>query len=140
MPEAPLVSRDTLYYDGQCGLCRQSVRFFRALDWLGRIEYRDSTRIPAAELPAPLNAALKGIPMRTRDGRVLVGFPAARRALLQTPLGFLSALLLYVPGLSWIGARVYRFVAARRRRGGFSCALEPAHARDGQRSSSSSSS
>ena len=42
--------RDTLYYDGQCGLCRRSVRVFRALDWLGRLDDADFTQLSDDEL------------------------------------------------------------------------------------------
>lgn len=107
---------DTLYYDGQCGLCRRSTGILRALDWLGRLRFEDMTEVPADELPVPMDAAMRGIPMRTRDGRSLIGYPALRRGLLQTPLGFLPALLMYVPGISHLGRAVYGWVARRRGR------------------------
>lgn len=108
--------RDTLYFDGLCGLCQRSARVLRAIDWLGRLRFEDMTRVPESELPVPMDAALKGIPMRTRGGRTLVGFPALRRALLQTPLGCVPALLLYLPGISHLGRAVYARVAAGRAR------------------------
>lgn len=108
--------RDTLYYDGQCGLCRRTVRLMRRLDWLGRLAYADFTALDDAELPVARERAMEGIPMLTREGTTLVGFPAFRRALLQTPLGALPALLLYVPGLSHAGRAVYNRVARNRRR------------------------
>lgn len=101
-------------------MCRRTTRILRALDWLGRLEFRDLTAAP--DLPVDIPTALAGMPMRTRDGRVLVGFPAVRRALRQTPLGFLPALALHVPGLSHAGERVYGRVAANRRR---ECSVEP---------------
>lgn len=107
-------AHDTLYYDGQCGLCRRSTRFLRRLDWLGRLRFEDMTAVPPDELPVPLDAAMRGIPMRTADGRALVGYPAMRRALLQTPLGFLPALLMFVPGISHAGRALYGKVAAGR--------------------------
>jgi predicted DCC family thiol-disulfide oxidoreductase YuxK len=91
------------------------VRWLRRLDWLGRLEFKDMTLVPG-ELPVDMDVAMTGMPMRTRDGRVLVGFEAVRRALLQTPLGAPAALLLYVPGVSQLGAGVYRRVATNRRR------------------------
>ena len=109
-------SRDTLYFDGACGLCVRSTRVLRALDWLGRLEFRDQNTIPDGALPVARDAAMQGIPMRTRDGRTLVGYPATRRALLQTPLGCLSALVMYLPGVSHIGRSVYGRVAANRGR------------------------
>ena len=108
--------RDTCFYDGQCGFCRRSTRTLRRLDWLGRLEFQDQTAIPESALPVPLETALKGMPMRTRRGRVLVGFPAIRRALLQTPIGLLPACLLYIPGLSHLAAIAYNAIARRRAR------------------------
>ncbi len=107
---------DTLYFDGQCGLCQRSAKIIRAMDWFGRLRFKDMTRVPEHELPVPMETALEGIPMRTRDGRTLVGFPALRRALLQTPLGCLPALVLYVPGFSHLGRAWYGRVAAGRSR------------------------
>ena len=73
------------------------------------------------DLPVPMEAALQGMPMRTRDGRVLVGFPAVRRALRRTPLGCLPALVMYVPGVSDLGRAVYGVVARNRAR---ECAVQ----------------
>ncbi len=109
-------SRDLIYYDGACGMCRRSSLWLLRLDWLSRLERRDMLRVSEEELPVKLDAALEGMPMRTRNGRVLVGFQAVRRALLQTPVGFLPAALLYLPVLSHAGARVYAQVAKSRRR------------------------
>ncbi|MEC9374296.1 MAG: hypothetical protein VYC34_10650, partial [Planctomycetota bacterium] len=51
-----------------------------------------------------------------RGGRVLVGYPAVRRALLQTPLGAIPALVMYLPGISHAGRWVYGKIAANRAR------------------------
>ncbi len=92
------------------------------LDWLGALAFEDLTtlasRLPADKLPVSVDSLMVGMPMRTADGRVLVGYPAVRRALLRTPLGFFPALLMYVPGISHIGVRVYKMIVASRRRDG----------------------
>jgi len=69
-------------------------------------------------MPVPMEQAMLGIPMRTRGGKPMVGFPAVRRALLQTPLGFLPALLLYVPGISHLARAQYDRIARNRARSG----------------------
>lgn len=84
------------------------------MDWLGNLEFSDLTR--AADLPVGIEDALRGMPMRTAQGRVLIGFPAVRRALRRTPVGFLPAVVLYVPGTACVGERVYAEVARRRSR------------------------
>jgi hypothetical protein len=98
------------------------MRVIHALDWLGRIDVQDLTKVPPQDLPVSLDAAMRGIPMRTRSGGVLIGYPAMRRALVQTPLGFLPALLMYLPGVSHVGTMVYDWIARHRRR---ACELPP---------------
>lgn len=115
LKDAP--AHDVIYYDGACGMCRRTTRLIRALDWLHRLDARDMRDAQrAGDLPVPWESALGGMPMRTRDGRALVGFPAARRALAQTPLGAPLALLLYLPIAGWLGGRAYNAIARRRRR------------------------
>lgn len=97
-------------------MCRRTTTWLRRLDWLGRLAFCDFTTQPAGSLPVSLETAMGGMPMVTREGRVLVGFPAVRRAGLQTPLGFLPASVLYVPGVSHLGRWVYGMVAASRGR------------------------
>lgn len=123
-------SKDTLYYDGACGMCTRTTGILRKLDWLSRLEFRDMIKVPIEELPVPMDQAMLGIPMRTRHGRSMVGFPAVRRALLQTPLGFVPSLLLYVPGISHAARAWYDHIARNRARSG-ACSV-------GQSSSSSS--
>lgn len=113
------VPRDTCYYDGFCGMCRRTTRWLRALDWFGRLAFVDMTAVPPGELPVPMETALTGMPMRTRDGRTLVGYEAVRRALSQTAAGPLGWLL-YLPGVNLLGRRSYRWIAANRRR---SCSI-----------------
>jgi predicted DCC family thiol-disulfide oxidoreductase YuxK len=110
------VNRDVIFYDGACGLCRRSTRWLDRLDWLGRLELRDMTQVDASELPVSQDEAMRGMPMRTRGGRTLVGFPAVRRALAQTVVGFLPALVLYIPGVSHAGAAAYNAIASNRHR------------------------
>ena len=110
------MGRDVCYFDGQCGLCRRSTTALRRLDWLHRLEFRDMTLVDAEDLPVPMERAIEGMPMRTADGRILVGYPAVRRALRATPLGVLPALLMYLPGISHAGRVVYGIVASNRAR------------------------
>lgn len=104
---------DTCYYDAACGLCRRTARLLRALDWLGNLRFRDLADDP----PVPFErAVVEGMPMRTADGRVLVGFPAVRRALRRTPAGFPLAVAMSLPGIDHAGRAAYRAVATHRRR------------------------
>jgi predicted DCC family thiol-disulfide oxidoreductase YuxK len=107
------MTRDICYYDGWCGTCRRSTRVLRALDCFGRLTFRDMTADPT--LPVSPDLAMTGMTMKTRSGRVLVGYAAVRRAAAQTIIAPL-ALLGYLPGVSHLAARFYARVAAGRAR------------------------
>lgn len=111
-----MATPDTLYYDGRCGVCRRSRRVLSRLDWLGALRWQDLNTTPEADLPVPLAHALEALTLRTARGRLLRGYAAVRRALLRTPLGFLPALLLYLPGVSALGERCYARFARHRHR------------------------
>jgi predicted DCC family thiol-disulfide oxidoreductase YuxK len=108
--------RDTCFFDGVCGLCRRTRRVLSALDWLRALDWVDFTTLPPEQMPVPLDQALAGMPMRTSNGRILLGFPAVRRALRRTPVGLVPALLLHMPGVSWLGRITYNRIAASRAR------------------------
>jgi len=107
-----------MYYDGQCGVCRAGVRRLRRLDWLGRLDAIDFTALAADKRPVDEATFAGGMPLHTRDGRLLVGFAAVRHALIHTPVGWLVGWLLYVPGVSHLGRWGYDAFARRRRRDG----------------------
>jgi len=106
----------TCYYDGACGLCRGSVRFLGRLDWLDRLRFEDLTALRDEDLPVPRESAMRGMPATTADGRALVGLDAVRAAMLQTPAGFIPAMVLYVPGIAHLARAVYNRVARSRAR------------------------
>ncbi len=54
----------------------------------------------------------------TDRGRVETGFDAYRAIAWSLPLAWPIAPLLWVPGVPWLGRRVYAAVAARRHRSG----------------------
>ncbi|MCA9278048.1 MAG: DUF393 domain-containing protein [Phycisphaeraceae bacterium] len=109
----PLSSRDVCFYDGRCGMCVRSAKWVGRLDWLSRIDFRDLSTDPS--LPMSIEDTMAGMPMVTRSGKTLIGFPAMRRAIVQTPLGFIPGLLMYLPGISHLGTRVYKRAAAHRK-------------------------
>lgn len=104
---------ETCYYDGACGLCRRSARWLVRMDVFGRLRMVDQTMIADNRLPIGRDAALVGMPVVAEDGSVLVGFTGVRVAMMQTPLA-LVGWVLYLPVVSWVGERVYRWVARRR--------------------------
>ncbi len=104
-----------LWYDDQCEVCQAGVAWLRWLD-------RGRQRVD----PIPLSRALEERPLPSveelsrhlhvaaPDRRLLVGAPAvaalARLFALTAPVGWLAQL----PGLAWLSARLYGWVAANR--------------------------
>lgn len=118
MPAAApeLGTRPTVVFDGGCAFCRKQERRIQRLDWLGRF---DTMPYDAAVIGWPevgRGTLGDGLRVRFPDETVTVGIDAVRSIAVRLPLTALPALLLWVPGLRWIGAQAYGFVAARRLR------------------------
>lgn len=107
----------TVLYDGYCVLCRQSLNTIRWLDWLRVVEPLDAQDQTAVSERYPqLNhdALMGAIHLVTPDQRVLVGFFAMRYLARYLPLLWLILPLLYLPGMNWLGPKLYGWVARRR--------------------------
>ncbi len=50
------------------------------------------------------------------NGKTYGGFYAMRDIMLRLPACFLPALLMYLPGVSWIGEPVYQWISRNRHR------------------------
>jgi len=105
-----------LFYDGQCGMCRRSTAWIRRLDWLGRVRLVEFSTLPEHERPVEFDDLNRGIPVRTTDGRILLGFEGLRHAFLRTPLGWVVGWIFYLPAISHLGRGIYGAIARRRRR------------------------
>ena len=109
----------TVIYDGHCGLCMRSVMVLRRLDWLKRLAYLDANDLEliGERFPTlPTEDLLHEIHMVNATGGYWVGFYGFRRVAWLLPLLWPLAPLLYVPGVPWIGGRIYGYVAANRAR------------------------
>jgi predicted DCC family thiol-disulfide oxidoreductase YuxK len=108
----------TVLYDGQCALCQRSVRILRALDWRHRLHFadaRDPADIPPAAEPLDPKRLLEEMHAVTPDGRrVFRGFAAFRWIAWQLPPLWPVVPFLYIPGVPWLGQRVYLWVAKNR--------------------------
>jgi predicted DCC family thiol-disulfide oxidoreductase YuxK len=112
-------------YDGLCRFCVRSIRVVRSLDVLGRVSFHDANEREAvvAALPALADADLDDA-MYAIDGggRRYRGFYAFRRLTRALPALWWLVPLLYFPGVSFVGERVYGYVARNRSRLG--CRIE----------------
>jgi len=103
-------------YDGRCGMCRSSRRWATLFDWLCRVEWLSFREAKVREMVPQLTEEqmAKEMWVIRPDGRMLPGFAGWRYLLNSFPLTFLPSWLLYLPGVSWAGTRLYQFVADRR--------------------------
>jgi predicted DCC family thiol-disulfide oxidoreductase YuxK len=104
-------------YDGLCGLCTQSVAIIKRLDWLHKLEYLDAQdweQVHARYLQLDPQAVLGQIHMVAPDNRVYVGYAGIRYIIRYFPLVFWLYPLLFLPGITWLGPRVYGWIAAHR--------------------------
>ena len=101
-------------YDGMCGLCVRAVTFLRGLDWLDRLRPSDGT---AADGTRAQVFVAQDSEYRHE------GFRAYRRIASATPALWPIVPLLYLPGASRLGSRVYEQIAANR---GSSCSITAA--------------
>lgn len=110
----------TVIFDGDCGFCRRWIRAGKKLDWRRRIDWRARLE-PGVREAFP---QLSGEETQNRmvsiapSGKTFGGFYAVRDILLRLPLTFIPALVLYIPGVSLIGAPVYKWIAKNRHRFG----------------------
>jgi predicted DCC family thiol-disulfide oxidoreductase YuxK len=111
-------SRSLVLFDGFCPFCRASVGWLKALDWLGAIEFRsfrDKSAIPSLNPPLDpekLDAEMHVVAAGGR--RIFHGFWAFRHLAWRLPLLVPAAPFLYIPGVGWLGQRVYLWIARNR--------------------------
>jgi predicted DCC family thiol-disulfide oxidoreductase YuxK len=107
----------TAVFDGQCVICEATERVVRALDWRRRVAFLDLHQTGVVEVRFPWldpQAAMGQIHVVDERGVVYAGFTGTRRLLRELPLGYPLWLLLHLPGMTWLGQRIYLFVASRR--------------------------
>jgi predicted DCC family thiol-disulfide oxidoreductase YuxK len=114
----PAPGKGIVLFDGDCPFCRRSVAILRRLDWLGRLHFqsaRDVEHLPPAEVPLDPKRLLDEMHVLTPDRqRAHAGYRAFRWIAWRLPLTLPIAPLLYIPGVPWLGNRVYLWVARNR--------------------------
>jgi predicted DCC family thiol-disulfide oxidoreductase YuxK len=104
----------TLYYDGECGLCRRVRDILTRLDVTKQVNWvaYQSLAVPPAGLTG---ADLERAAYLDSGSRLEGGFYAFRRLSLGMPLLWPLAPVLWLPGISRVGEVAYRWVARNRR-------------------------
>ncbi len=117
-PGSPTDGKAIVLYDGLCPLCQRSVRILKRLDWLHRLHYqdcRDTANLPKSAVPLDPAKLLEEMHLVTPDHkRVYAGFAAFRWMAWRMPATWGIASLLYLPGVPWVGRKLYFWVAKNR--------------------------
>jgi predicted DCC family thiol-disulfide oxidoreductase YuxK len=109
--------RAMLLYDGRCGFCLKSVRWLRVLDLFGYVDPLDFHRQPNLTALSPNltpERCRSEIVLIEPNGRLSGGFEAFRRLCRRLPVLWGLLPFVYLPGASWVGTRIYRWVATHR--------------------------
>lgn len=112
------VTKATVLYDGECGFCQRSVAILKKLDWFKKLHYQNARQtelLPKTDPPLDPARLLEEMYLVPPGGHPLYhGFGAFRWMAWRLPICWLIAPLLYVPGVPWLGNRVYLWIAKRR--------------------------
>ena len=108
-------------YDGLCPLCHRTVRLLTSLDLFTRLEFLDfrSLDLDGYNRRFGLKLALRDLEEEmfvVCRGKAYRGFAGYRRIAVAVPTFWPLALWLFVPGISLLGASVYRRVARNRQK------------------------
>ena len=105
-------------YDGACPKCRASMAFLTAGDPDRVLDPVDLTAVDVSSIHPSLTkeACMAAMHLVRRDGKIEKGYEAVMTALGWTPLFWPMSLARYVPGVSFLGRRVYDRVASTRSR------------------------
>lgn len=129
--ETPLTAPDrpTLVYDADCGFCTRSVQFIqRWVDRRDRYDVRPWQELDLAAVGLTAQDCDEAAQFLMADGSVQSGHEAIASAATHGAPGWRPVgHLLLAPGISWVAARTYRWVAAHRHRlpGGTAACARP---------------
>jgi predicted DCC family thiol-disulfide oxidoreductase YuxK len=104
-------------FDGACAFCQKSVAMLRKLDWRHRLDYvdfrrEDDPRLTGVDVPRERLA--EEMHVVTPYGALYHGFAALRWLAWRLPLLWPIAPLLYIPGVPWLGQKLYLWIARNR--------------------------
>lgn len=111
--------RIQVLFDGHCPLCNRTVRALGLFDIFARLEFLDFRRLDLAEYNRRHGLALT-IEDLDREmyvisrGQPYIGYYGYRVLALALPVFWLVSPLLYIPGVAWVGERVYGYIARNR--------------------------
>ena len=114
----PTQPAQKVLFDGACPRCRASMALITAADPDHVIEPIDLTAVDVTAIHPNLTRAdcMQSMHVVSRSGRITAGFEGVRSVAASLPLFWPVAAILYLPGVAWLGRRVYNSLAATRPR------------------------
>lgn len=108
--------KEIALYDESCSLCQLSKKRIMSLDWFKRVNWVSLQEYEKKEISLHINKKelRKELHLITVNGKVLKGFYAIRKIMLQCPLLVLPGVICYIPFVDIIGNPMYRLVAKNR--------------------------
>lgn len=106
-------------YDGSCRLCRRSAFVLALLDAFGHVRLVDFRNAKDRRAAAPhIDESQLDLAMHVLlpDRSVRTGFDGFRVISWHLPLLWISVPLLYIPGISHLGRRIYGWIAQNRQK------------------------
>ena len=105
-------------FDGACPRCRASMALLTAADPDHVVDPVDLTAVDVETLHPALTkkACMESMHVISRWGRVTAGFDGVRSLGAWLPIFWPFALFAWMPGVAWVGRRVYNHLAATRPR------------------------
>ncbi|CAN5554586.1 DUF393 domain-containing protein [soil metagenome] len=114
----PAPGHGVVLYDGDCAFCQRTIRILRKLDWAQWFHFqnaRETEKLPPCATPLEPQRLIEEMhvvpPQRDRS---YAGFAAVRWMFWRMPPVAWLTPLLYIPGVPWIGNKVYRWIARNR--------------------------
>ncbi|MEP6959271.1 MAG: DCC1-like thiol-disulfide oxidoreductase family protein, partial [Nitrospirota bacterium] len=114
-----IYGRIQILYDGQCPLCNRTIRVLGFFDLFARLEFLDFRRLNLAEYNSrhKLTLTIEDLDREMyviSGGQPYVGYYGYRVLALALPAFWPLCPLLFFPGVSWVGERIYGYIARNR--------------------------
>lgn len=107
------LKKGKIYYDGLCPLCLRSKRIIELLDLFKRTQFIDVRQTLLEGIDK--EKQLKEMHLVTPAGNIYSGFKAFRWIALRLPATSWITPMLFIPGVPFVGKKVYAWVAKNRK-------------------------
>ena len=112
-----VLKKTIILFDGRCGLCNAMIILLRSLDWLKRLQFENYHDPVVREKYAggiPVKTLDEAMHVRSPNGSITKGFYGVRTLTKELPPLWILVPILYIPGIPFIGEKVYGWVARHR--------------------------